>query len=536
MQPGTKSLRFSSIVPQGETQTWLTIRNPGFDGNTLLPLGLTLNQASLTVNKAAPLDFLQDWVGVGLVKTNPMDVTEGDKLTVTLTFDEVTEPTALSFLNSAQNGYYEGGIVVQPGTKKVTLTSIVPRGETQTWLTVRNPSFNGVSPLPLGLQLDKTLLTVEKATPLDLLPDWTKTKFVRNFREVLTNEGLEAAPIYDLGYNGRPARSLQYSGELEYAKLHLPTAPVFHPYNPTYALPDDRFAPSFSLNVKLPTGYNNLAFAPLALSRLLEQKDPNSIEYFLVVQDVPWDLTAAPLEYRPQSWLDPDAPFQTNEGYGKEFPAVNVGVFSREGTDAPIIDGQTPGALLHAKNQVVVHNGRAFIPHVPDIETNDKALDFRMRAENGEILKAEEEQNDRGWLDTFLLTFARTGRLAELTEKEQLRVTRDLGWKAEDSTRFGKEEIVVSSGDCFKLGNFKTDASQVLWSLTEDLTSGKIAVVKHVFLTSIDNALFEDILKRPKVKTYEDMQQELRTEDMRGNRIPLRGGGTLADELDIPLR
>ncbi|MBI2707782.1 MAG: hypothetical protein HYX35_05685 [Proteobacteria bacterium] len=164
------------------------------------------NKIEKESKKKASLDFLQDWVGLGLVKTNAMEVKEGDKLTVTLTFDDVTEPTALSFLNSAQNGYYEGGIVVQPGTKKVTLTSIVPKGETQTWLTIRNPGFDGNTLLPLGLTLNQASLTVEraapldvaKAAPLDLLQDWVGLGLVKtNPMDVTEGDKLTVALTFD---------------------------------------------------------------------------------------------------------------------------------------------------------------------------------------------------------------------------------------------------------------------------------------------------------------------------------------------------
>ncbi|MBI2706736.1 MAG: tetratricopeptide repeat protein [Proteobacteria bacterium] len=108
------------------------------------------------------VDFLQDWVGLGLVKTNPIPVTPGQKLTVTCEFDSATDVTAIDFINTAQNAYYSGGVVVKIGETKATFSSIVPEGETQTWLIIRNPGFNGHTPLPLGVQISSVFLDVEE--------------------------------------------------------------------------------------------------------------------------------------------------------------------------------------------------------------------------------------------------------------------------------------------------------------------------------------------------------------------------------------
>ncbi|MBI2707079.1 MAG: hypothetical protein HYX35_02020, partial [Proteobacteria bacterium] len=168
VQPGQTSVTFTSAVPQGDTQTWLVVRNPAFNGQDKLPLGVRISNLSAKIEDAPkrqvfkPSNLLQDWVNLGLMKTAPLSVKEGNKLTVTCDFDEVTEPTAISFINSAQNGYYEGGITVQPGQKNATFTSVVPQGDTQTWLLLRNPAFNGTTSLTLGIKLKEILLSVEK--------------------------------------------------------------------------------------------------------------------------------------------------------------------------------------------------------------------------------------------------------------------------------------------------------------------------------------------------------------------------------------
>ncbi|MBI2706969.1 MAG: hypothetical protein HYX35_01425 [Proteobacteria bacterium] len=111
---------------------------------------VTTTAKAITLSNPA---FLPDWVDLGLIKTNPIVVKEGQTLTVTCEFDEATEVTEISFLNSAQNGYYSGGVTVQPGEKKATFTSVVPTGETQAWLLIRNPGFNGTDKLALGVNL-----------------------------------------------------------------------------------------------------------------------------------------------------------------------------------------------------------------------------------------------------------------------------------------------------------------------------------------------------------------------------------------------
>ncbi|MBI2706793.1 MAG: hypothetical protein HYX35_00505, partial [Proteobacteria bacterium] len=103
---------------------------------------------------------LQDWAHLGLIKTNPMDVQGGQELTVTCNFDDVTAPTAISFINSAQNAYYAGGVTVLPGQKSVRFSSIVPERDTRTWLLIHNPAFDGKTLFPLGLRLNEILLKV----------------------------------------------------------------------------------------------------------------------------------------------------------------------------------------------------------------------------------------------------------------------------------------------------------------------------------------------------------------------------------------
>jgi hypothetical protein len=345
----------------------------------------------------------------------------------------------------------------------------------------------------------------------------------RDFLDVLS-------PAVDLGYQG-PGRTLQYGNTGQ--GLNLPKAPAFHLYNPNDFLRDGCNAPAFTLNLKLPAGYNNPDFAPAALNVHLQGRDPNTIDYFLVVQDVPWDLARGPLLFRPQSWLDPNAPYSDNATYWREFPA-RVGVFSRGGQPVlPLIQGQVEGQLLNATalphREIVVHNGRGAIQPI-DVNLAANGV-LRERAQRNEVLTPEE----RGTVDTMLLNLARVNprdlRAAGLTDPEIQYVRGPLGWTEADPDRRGTSEI-VSSGNVHALVNFNMDQSQDLCSLTEDINTGRMAVTKHVFLRTEHNDIFERVLKLPGVRTYRDIQRELRQEEVRNNRIPLRGGGTMADLID----
>ncbi|MBI2706737.1 MAG: hypothetical protein HYX35_00210 [Proteobacteria bacterium] len=185
VQPGQRSITFSSVVPTDETQTCLVFRNPAFNGTDQMPLALKPNTINISAKSQTLLqhnDFLQEWVGLGLVKSHPMGIQPNQKLTVTCTFDQpATHATNIAFLNSAQNDYYEGGVTVQPGQRSVTFSSVVPDGETQTWLTVYNPGFNGQTPLPLGVQISKVLMDIEESTAekRPLLEEWKETGILK---------------------------------------------------------------------------------------------------------------------------------------------------------------------------------------------------------------------------------------------------------------------------------------------------------------------------------------------------------------------
>ncbi|MBI2707092.1 MAG: hypothetical protein HYX35_02085 [Proteobacteria bacterium] len=197
VDPGQESVIFSSVVPPDETRSWLILRNPGFDGKTLLPFGVRLKSVSIDVEHSSknqllkPVDFLQDWVNLGLIKTAPIEVKAGQKLKVTCDFDKVTEQTAISFLNSAQNGYYDGGVTVDPGQESVTFSSIIPPDETRSWLILRNPGFDGKTPLPFGVRLKNVSIDVEHSSKNQLLKPVELPQDLPSLVSVLTSSRIE---------------------------------------------------------------------------------------------------------------------------------------------------------------------------------------------------------------------------------------------------------------------------------------------------------------------------------------------------------
>jgi hypothetical protein len=160
--------------------------------------------------------------------------------------------------------------------------------------------------------------------------------------------------IADLGYTGQKARTDQYQvvhpmlGDMT---LNLPTAPVFHPYDPNNNT-DVYTKPSYSLNVKAPKFYNWLA--PTAVTTHLKRFGilESNVDFFIEVQDMPWD--GVPLLLRPQYWLSPNEPTQRPEYYSKSFD-VYTGVFHVMGGNNILLDSQTAGQLIR-ENRISVHN------------------------------------------------------------------------------------------------------------------------------------------------------------------------------------
>jgi len=149
---------------------------------------------------------------------------------------------------------------------------------------------------------------------------------VHNFQRMPTGIIIpENYPAYDLGYQGRRARTDQY------AELHLPTTTVFHPYNPTgeqvNGVDNERGYQQLAclMNVKLP-GYDPRNVPP-ALHANLAGIAPENIDAFLVVQDMPWIQGLRDLLLRPQYGLDPGALDNNPVPYGKQFN-IEAGVFS----------------------------------------------------------------------------------------------------------------------------------------------------------------------------------------------------------------
>lgn len=171
VNPEDTKATFSSFVPNGETHTCLVIRNPAFDNATSLPLGIQLSSLTIrsenisssigTQKKIKPKDLIQDWKRFGLLKTNIISVQPGQRLTVNCDLDVLTK-TAISFINSEENGYYEGGVVVEtPGRKTLTFSSVVPDNQTRTWLIFRDLAYDGINERTLGVVVHKLFVDVE---------------------------------------------------------------------------------------------------------------------------------------------------------------------------------------------------------------------------------------------------------------------------------------------------------------------------------------------------------------------------------------
>ncbi|OJW53312.1 MAG: hypothetical protein BGO67_01000 [Alphaproteobacteria bacterium 41-28] len=145
----------------------------------------------------------------------------------------------------------------------------------------------------------------------------------------------------------------------------LPTAPVFHPYDLQHisdvggTLIGYRY-PSFSFSAKLP-GYTPQfeLQAPDDLKRNLAGIRNEDIDVFIIAQDRP-SSAAVPMLFRPQYWLDPDAPFEEEGNINHDF-AIQAGLFSGV-PGAPLIHDQPAGGLIN--QNVSVHNG---LPDNPEL-------------------------------------------------------------------------------------------------------------------------------------------------------------------------
>jgi hypothetical protein len=174
VNPGTKTARFTSIVPEGDTHTWLQMFNIGWN-NKPHKIGFSIQDIKIEnwgsflgstrifpickVNNI-PVKLLTDWTKTGLIKTDKLSVKAGDRITVTCQFSEVKEPTNVQFINTAQNKYYEGGVIVTPGMKVAQFTSTVPEGDTHTWLQFHNVGWNN-TPHPIGFSIQDVQVNLE---------------------------------------------------------------------------------------------------------------------------------------------------------------------------------------------------------------------------------------------------------------------------------------------------------------------------------------------------------------------------------------
>ncbi|OJW53311.1 MAG: hypothetical protein BGO67_00995 [Alphaproteobacteria bacterium 41-28] len=137
----------------------------------------------------------------------------------------------------------------------------------------------------------------------------------------------------------------------QYRHIGLPKTTVLFPYN-LEDLANERgyVSPSFPINIKAKYTRN---FAPHALHLNLGDVDDDNIEAFIVAQTLPW-LGTSPVQVKPHSWLDPNAPNEA-VNYDRHF-TVKIGIFSDN--DGPLIEGQQRGRLIE-ENRISTHSAGA---------------------------------------------------------------------------------------------------------------------------------------------------------------------------------
>lgn len=154
----------------------------------------------------------------------------------------------------------------------------------------------------------------------------------------------------DIGYGANRARTAQYN-------IGMPAAPVLHPYHMDQDFKGYQ-APMFLLNAKF---QYNPDFGPKVLHRTLTGINPANIDCFLEVQTMPYYADAGNpghlLQLKPQSWLNPNAPYQIPGPNTHDEPfTVSVGVFPvRAG--GPRLQGQVGDNLIE-NHPLSIHNYR----------------------------------------------------------------------------------------------------------------------------------------------------------------------------------
>ncbi len=194
-----------------------------------------------------------------------------------------------------------------------------------------------------------------------------RTDFVRddnafiNFRELVRaqmrfqNTGLQT---HDNGYvdfggfyidNG-VGKTNQYGG------LNLGKVPYFHAYNP---IEFDEYTGLFNSTLRLRLSTNSMRpLLPGPIQNMVSGISDSNLDIFVVSQDLPWK-SGVDILYRPQYWLDPEAPFAAPD-YNHAF---NVTLWSRPTPigntitreEGPISDGVNTHTIetVYGPNQIV---------------------------------------------------------------------------------------------------------------------------------------------------------------------------------------
>lgn len=92
--------------------------------------------------------------------------------------------------------------------------------------------------------------------------------------------------------------------------IDLPQAPFFHAYNPVM-FEDGIGAVSSTIRFKLPTEAMK-QLLPANIRKMVQSVPDHMLDIFVVSQDLPWN-SGVDILYRPQSWLDPEAPYSASD-------------------------------------------------------------------------------------------------------------------------------------------------------------------------------------------------------------------------------
>ena len=140
----------------------------------------------------------------------------------------------------------------------------------------------------------------------------------RNFRALVREHvKFENTSFYTYGpYVGEGGVYIDNGvGKTKQYGLELARAPYFHAYDPLQFETGEATISS-TVRFKLPTA-SMRQFLPAAIKGLITGIPDANLDIFVVSQNLPWKADVDIL-YRPQSWLDPIAPF-AEEGYNHAF-------------------------------------------------------------------------------------------------------------------------------------------------------------------------------------------------------------------------